>query len=508
MQRTPVKVSMLMRALSILALLMTSLTTVVMISASPASAAHCGPQTPPALCVHAGGNGNTIGQPPTGGQGDDPGTGTGGGGDGDGGGVIVIVDGYTRPIYSTNPGSVPRCLGACGSPDASGATSTYGGGCSPPNNSQWGPYEGVEINEYWIYTEIGSQRGSTNYTSAGHRCIFPPAYTDTPIDCPTHYGARFQGPYYDMGTVEGRGFVNTLLNGGRTPTPFEAQGAENGPNDVSLCQRGFSEDYRVDIEDLGQYRLTSVGDYRPCVLRQYRRVDQATRVIPDDDIISCGGRLRFPFERVVGQKFCAPPEWELRWTNEHTFTYEECLDDETEPAGYTCGPEVFQYGTYAGRGSRRIDAIDDGDSKMLSWRTIRPNARVRNISDQQTRLWYRTGTPRREGVPTHDPTQPFVTTPVIDRWVDGWRGAATGNRTGWQVAFQGEGVPDSPWTVRPQWMFDAEFLMSRIIITSVNFRTGEVEYERRQVWVPVDDVICTGRPAALDVHRARNSPVR
>lgn len=482
----------------------------IQISAAPqATAHHCGQD-----CIHTGiGDGGPPSTPGGNGPGNPPGTGGGtpGGGGGGGGAVVVPPQFYSfrDHVYSTSSPPVPGCVGACGSADARGGSvsSNYGGRCRPPRGTAFGDYEGVEWWSSVFVYDPGSQGGGSLYTSAGYRCITPPSWEDSPIMCASHYGAELEGPMRPGRVPIEPHYEVKSLDNGRQPTQWTREGAHNGPRDVELCQSEFTKNYRERVTHLGQYRIYALGSRRQCILRTYTRTDRLGQEPPRPDLTSCLPPQTNEFAEMRGQKFCRPPQWELRWTNDHTFTWAECLDLPPSQSPHSCGPNILRPGLYAGRTAREIDAIDDGKNRLLQWRTVRPDPRtVRNISGQEMRLDYMRGTPYRRGSGPSAPDQPFVAEPKVDLWHTGWRGAASNpNRSGWDINFQAEGLPGEPWTVVPRWRFDAEILQEVIYLRSINFETGTVTFDSVEEWVYVEDEVCSGVPARLNVHRARNA---
>ena len=495
-----------------LLLLFTGLSTVTLgaLTTVPAAASHC----PPVLgvvCTHDDqGDPSNPPNPP-----EPPGdNGSGGPGsegstdppnDGDNGAVTTPFN-VVRHIYFPG-GRVPSCIGACGgaSHTNDSVSARYRNRCDPPNgHPRWGAWDGVTIEYGGMYFLSGSQGGSIRVDYASYDCIPPAAWNDSRIACFHSYGARIRGPFNNP-TVSSQ--TIRMPNSGRTLTNFTRHGGDAGPNDYRLCRESYSSYYEHTLTDFGQYEIFALGRTQNCTLRTYRRIDSRTRNTPRPDIVDCGAPVRYERNRMEAQLFCSAPYFEQRWTNTHSFTITECLNETS--GEFSCGPEINRTGRYAGFNSRNFDAFDDGRPRLLSWRTINPGAQpdIRRVRNRESRLWWREGTPYRENKgPAHD-DQPFVTDPAIEGWVGNWRAAAAGRRTGWNTQFFAASDPNARWTVRPQWKFDAQFRIRVVTITDIDFESGTVTWRDDPQWEDMDDAVCTGTPARLNVHRARNDTV-
>lgn len=465
----------------------------------------CTPIPPHATCGVGTGSGRPKPKPgkPNTGLPTNPGTGTPGAGTG--GPSSGLGPGAGNMTYSTTNyywfpaqrGSVPSSLGTDGTYLPGSVTASFAStACAGGRTTQWGPYVGVSTYQQGTWRDDLQNSGQPwrTQTVSTYDCKSPAKYNDSPVTCAYSAGARAVGPYGNP-SVPSR----TLLDSGPILTAF----VKGGSKSLSLCTQGFQQSFNVSSSDYGRYQISANGRATACVYRDYYAPNERTGVQPPDQIVGCSGQFPFAVGSARWQQFCPNPGWTLDWSGSHSFTNAECLTSSSPT--WTCGPQIRQYGTYAGLpATGAVNVIDDGKNRKVQWNTPVLTG-IKNAREKGMRLDYQSGTPFRLGVGPGSSLQPFTAKPAADSWGTGWYGTTTSKgKSAWDLNFQAAGLPGKPWTARPNWKFKGEFTVKQVTVKAIDWRTGQMTTSVSNVQKTMS-ATCTGQPVSINAYRARIS---
>lgn len=314
----------------------------------------------------------------------------------------------------------------------------------------------------------------------GFTCVYPPNPVLTTINCPIWMSGTITGPHLAP---------KTLLNTGRISSDF----AKSGQDDLSACATSWVFPASATMKELGKYSGQIQGQVARCTRRDY----PDSRQEPDIKPGSCALQpiVTWNFRGAI---WCDGAS-NNSWPSGHSWTMDECLSG--GPGAYQCVRTTKP--TYGGSSAVPVPVFHDGKKRPTAFPRVRLTGDVRNVKANGTTFSV-SGTPLRKGVGLNASTQPFVATKRNSTSTMPLGTKVAGDVTGFDLAFQGIGMPGKDFTVTKKTTFTAQFLRNTIRVTALDLRTGQMVMTSSQVWV-TDSGSCSSLPLKVQVLRARNS---
>lgn len=346
-------------------------------------------------------------------------------------------------------------------------------------------------------------------TAGGYECVPPPEYIVSDWTCVIKGEANYTGPMKNGETpVKPSKFV---------PLPDKWSAfAKSGKTDWRKCDNPEQFGWNVNnLRDWGQYDLNATAYVQGCDFYHYYTINQQKNAWEDDYIVCPKSNANLtPVSHGTDKLeiFCSAPYEHKAHHGYHTFDARDCTSPNPNPTWECVTPNAA---IFNGRTGNQFDVLDDGKERMLKWdRAQVIGAGVRKVKNETARLALgntHSISPYRDGETANGTRQPYVVSPKVNAWANNWRQAlpVTNKKyTGWEVAFMAPGVPSKPWTVKPTWAFDAQFLTYVPSSVSIDMETGR--------WTVTDSIpywyksseTCTSPEVELNVYRARNSQGR
>lgn len=348
--------------------------------------------------------------------------------------------------------------------------------------------------------------GSDRFGKRTVTCNYPPSPRDSLMRC----SVAVDGV---ISQQRGPGSVRTLFNQ-RQPSSWTS----DWTNAVK-CRQSMTLTADAALTQLGGYALTVTGETQDCTMRSYPGTNRASQ------IVRCAG-ITSTSRSYFGALWCDDnlgAEWD--------FSSDPALMD-AHSAGYTfntcaqaiSGPTSCNFSqamTLDGMPGARWEVLDDGKLHTVQWDPFRPGSAFSNVHNVATSLVLgpthnaspdpanprNSISPYRVGQNPGAPTQPWWVKGV-SQWSDGNPASSAsraGDVTAWQIAFEEAGYPNRPFQIARRVTFDADVSVQTLIITTINFNTGQVGTSTTTVQIPATGIGCQGPIAAIDVVRARTS---
>ncbi|WP_141786857.1 hypothetical protein [Oryzihumus leptocrescens] len=365
-------------------------------------------------------------------------------------------------------------------PQAGGFT-----GCA--RDSQGQQAEGVTWS-YWAEDrwDSSTQRSLPPYAlpgSARYTCLYPPRYTDQPINCAVALSA----------TIDRSGNPNWALDG--RVASRSAATAFSRSHALSDCGGSWRLDLAVPLDAWGRYSASAVSTAVSCIERVFTSPDPHTGRIPPAVIVgACSAPFTVSPASARAQSDCvraARQGWD--YSRDWSFTTADCPAGRSPAKCAVGGTPTLLLPTGAVVRLAHLQMMDDGRHLTATWPTPKVTGSTRVYSTSTT-LERVSGTPWKGQAPLDE--QPFVADLGSPR---------TGLIPGpWSEAWQSAGSPGKPTVTHLRYRVDAEWATTEGVITGLDTRTGAVSVGSRPGTVRARGV-CLSGPLAVDVYYARNS---